>query len=436
MPRFENEGFGTNKNRDDIDRTVPEEENYYGYSPIDLDFNNKTRNDSVVRDNQKGGINPCDDVSPQSSNQRFVSERYEDFDRTQKSRSNNQRSNDSRQSNRNDKNSGKNGKGKEGKKSGKLSTGKKVLIVILAIVLVITGAMFPVLGRINYDDKKESEYVNQSDLASSGMVKNVLLLGVDARSDDEAEASRSDTMMLVSLDMKHHCIKLVSFLRDTWVYIPSLGYEQRLNAACSSGGYQNVVDTIEYNFGVDIDSYVVTDFEMFKVLVDSLGGVEVDVTSAEAKEVTNHPKRYGGVTLEEGKSNLTGEQALAYCRIRKIDTDFVRTQRQRTVMSAIINSAKHSSPFKLYKMAFNSAPYIETNMGKGELLSFVAMAGICVTGDIHQTKVPFDGTWDYATIQGNSVISINTEKNKDKLTDYIFNLSSKDIEAQESEENS
>lgn len=433
MPRFENEGFGTNKNRDDIDRTVPEEENYYGYSPIDLDFNNKTRNDSVIRDNQQRGINPCEDNESKKNSQRFVSERYEDFDRAPKNRSVSHQSNNNsdRQVNRNNKDGGKR---KKGKKGGRLSAGKKALIVILAIILVITGAMLPVLGRINYDDKKESEYVNQNDLASSGMVKNILLLGVDARSDDEAEASRSDTMMLVSLDMKHHCIKLVSFLRDTWVYIPSLGYEQRLNAACSSGGYQNVSDTIEYNFGVDIDSYVVTDFEMFKVLVDSLGGVEVDVTSAEAKEVTNHPKRYGGVTLEEGKSNLTGEQALAYCRIRKIDTDFVRTERQRTVMSAIINSAKHSSPFKLYKMAFNSAPYIETNMSKGELMSFVAMAGICVTGDIHQTKVPFDGTWDYATIQGNSVISINTEKNKDLLKEFIFDLSSKDIEAQEKEE--
>lgn len=74
-------------------------------------------------------------------------------------------------------------------------------------------------------------------------------------------------MMLVSVDSKHHAIKLVSFLRDTWVYIPSLEHEQRLNAACSDGGYKNVVETIEYNFGVKIDGYVVTDFEMFKVLL-------------------------------------------------------------------------------------------------------------------------------------------------------------------------
>lgn len=434
MPRFENEGFGTNKNRRDIDRTVPEEENYYGRSPIDLDFNNKTRNDDIVRDNQRKGINPCNEQQNQNTEQHFVSESIDDFERMPRSRNSARQNSENKEYSRtrHGKSSGDNG-GRR-KKDSRLSAGKKILIIILAIIVLLAGALFPVLGRINYDDKKESEYVNQSELASSSMVKNVLLLGVDARSDDEAEASRSDTMMLVSLDMKHHCIKLVSFLRDTWVYIPSLGYEQRLNAACSSGGYQNVVDTIEYNFGVDIDSYVVTDFEMFKVLVDSLGGVEVDVTEAEAKEVTNHKSRYGGVTLEAGKNTLTGEQALAYCRIRKIDTDFVRTERQRTVMSAILNSAKHSNPIKLYKMAFNSAPYIETNMSKSELMSFVAMAGVCVTGSLHQTKVPFDGTWDYATIQGNSVISINTEKNKDKLQEYIYDLSSKDIEAQESED--
>ncbi|MGN1202598.1 MAG: hypothetical protein ACI4RF_04830, partial [Eubacterium sp.] len=117
--------------------------------------------------------------------------------------------------------------------------------------------------------------------------------------------------------------------------------------------------------------------------------------------------------------------------IRKIDTDFVRTERQRTVMTAILNSAKHSNPFKLYKMAFSAAPYIETDMTKGELMKFVMQAGICITGDMHQTKVPFEGTWSYATIQGNSVISIDTEENKQMLIDYIYNKSSADIKADE-----
>ncbi len=434
MPRFENEDFDPkNRGRKDIDRTVPKDEDYYNYSPmeVDLDFNSKKRDDIVV-DNQRRNYsnqnyqqNPNDDI-------KFQSETIDDFKREPKNSS--PRHSSSRNHGSGFTPSHSNGKGGKNHKTSHSSSkkekkAKRIVAVILVLVILLVGSVFPVLGRVNYDEKKEDKYVTASELKNDSSVKNILLLGVDARSNEEAEQTRSDTMMLVSVDSKHHCIKLVSFLRDTWVYIPSLEYEQRLNAACSNGGYKNVVETIEYNFGVNIDGYVVTDFEMFKVLVDSLGGVKIDVSEKEAKEVTNHPKRYGNVTLEAGKNKLDGEQALAYCRIRKIDTDFVRTERQRTVMSAILKKAM-TNPFKLYKMAYNSAPYIETDLSKGQILSFVAKAGTCVT-KIHQTSVPFDGTWDYATIYGNSVIKINKEKNKDKLIDYIYNLSSADIKAQE-----
>lgn len=445
MPRFENKGFDPEKrNRNnDLDRTVPEDENYYGFNPVDLDFNNRQRKKDVVQDNQynpydQQGINPCD-TSPQTQQtndiqppQRFRSESAGDFECPINTGQNNRRKPD--KSKRTSPHSSKKDKKTAGKrKLPRMSVGKGILAFVLVLVLILVGSVGVVMGRINYNDKEENTYVSADTLESSSMVKNILILGVDARSDEDAEQTRSDTMMLVSLDMRHRCIKMVSFLRDTWVYIPTLGYEQRLNAACSSGGYQGVVDAIEYNFGIKIDGYAVADFEMFKVLVDSLGGVEVDVTQEEADEVTNHPSRYGNVTLKSGKYKLSGEQALAYCRIRKIDTDFARTERQRTVMSAILSSAKSANIFRLYRMAFSSAPYIETDMSKGQLMALVLQAGICLTGDMHQTKVPFEGTWSYATISGNSVISINTDENKQMLTDYIYNMSSADIEAQESE---
>lgn len=439
MPRFEKEGFNPNHN-DDMDRTVPQDEDYYNLNPTDLDlnFNSKTRDDIVV-DNQRKNSSGANNYQQNSNGDiTFRSETPDDFSDypQQRSRRNTQRSGSSggRGSHSAPSRGGNRGRADKPRgKNKKLAKWKIVLIIILAIILIITGSVFPILARVNYDNKKADEYVTSSELESSGSVKNILLLGVDARSDDEDSASRSDTMMLVSIDSKHHCIKLVSFLRDTWVYIPSIGSEQRLNAACSNGGYKNVEETIEYNFGINIDGYVVTDFEMFKVLVDSIGGVKVDVTEEEAKEVTNHPKRYGDVTLDSGENNLTGEQALAYCRIRKIDTDFKRTERQRTVMTAIMKKAL-ANPFKLYKMAYNSAPYIETDLSKGEIMNAVGKASLCIA-NIHQTSVPFDGTWDYATIYGNSVIKINTEKNKSKLIDYIYNMSSSDIKAEENKEN-
>jgi len=285
-----------------------------------------------------------------------------------------------------------------------------------------------VFGKINYDKGHKNQYVAAADLQSSSAVKNILLLGVDARADEDSETSRADTMMLISVDTKHKCIKMTSFLRDTWVYIPAKDGEQRLNAASTYDGYGGVVDTIEYNFGVKIDGYVVADFSMFQVLVDSIGGVEVEVTEKEANEVTNHPGRYGNVVLEPGKQVLTGEQALAYCRIRKIDTDFNRTQRQRTVVTSILNKAKKGGPFTLYKMASASAKYIETDLSKAQLTGIAAAAVRCLGGGMPQEKVPFEGTWEYANKGGASVIAINVEKNKEMLIDYIYNQDGKQTE--------
>lgn len=294
-----------------------------------------------------------------------------------------------------------------------------VLSALLAIIVIITATGFTALSKINYNEKSENRYVNSADLKSSSDVTNILLLGVDARASEESNASRSDTMMLVSIDGAHNCIKMVSFLRDSWVYIPCRDTYQRLNAACSYGGYSAVADTIEYNFGVKIDGYVVADFEMFKVMIDRLGGVKIDVTEEEAKEVTGHPMRYGNVELEAGKHKLTGEQALAYCRIRKIDTDWVRTERQRTVMEAVLKKAA-TSPVSDLRMLSKIAPFIDTDLTKSEIMSLAFKVIGNVSGGFKQQACPFDGTWEYATRGGASVIALNTDKNKEKIAEFIY----------------
>lgn len=407
-----------NKKNNDKDRTVPPEENYYGSAPVDLNFNQR---ESTVIDNQKRADKQFSEPGFNPTEKYFGTGTYNPPASVPAGHRQNTAETASHKP-----------AGNKSKKKSSNSKAKKsitaVISVLLAIVILATALIYPVLGRINYDDRIENSYVNQSELFSASGVTNILLLGVDARSDEDEETSRSDSMMLISLDTKHHCIKLISFLRDTWIYIPAKDKSQRLNAACSYGGYQGVVDTIEYNFGIDIDGYVVTDFEMFKVMVDSIGGVEIDVTEAEAKEVTNHQKRYDHVTLEAGKHTLTGEQALAYCRIRKIDTDWKRTERQRTVMQEILKGILHSGPITDYKMAKNVAPYIETNLSKSEIINAAMRAVYCVSGGFVQTSCPFDGTWEYTKKSGASVIGIDVEKNKNMLIDYIYNKSKSDIE--------
>ncbi len=459
MPRFDNEGFNPNKriSNDNRDRSVPEGENYYKNAGDDI-FSGRDIYSGDVIDNQ-------DELAPPQRSFRQIQQDYNpevlrDFD-AERRRENRDRPRRSQQAaepqwhhspsmgrsilNRDEPKPKPKPRfekppierpqkgGAAAKKSPK-ATIKKIFIAIIALLLaiVIGGILLAnaVLGRINYDDNIPNQYVASGQLEKSMSVTNILLLGVDARPTEKSETSRADTMMLVSIDRKHHCIKMTSFLRDTWVYIPALQGEQRLNAASAYGGYSGVVDTIEYNFGVDIDGYVVADFEMFKVLVDSIGGVEVDVTEAEAKEVTNHKVRYGNVTLPAGHQKLNGEQALAYCRIRKIDTDFVRTKRQRTVIQSILKEVKKGNPIKISKMALNSAPYIETNLSKVKLMAVAAAGLTCIRGDMVQQKVPFEGTWEYAYKNGMSVIAINTEQNKQKLIDSIYNKTAQQINAE------
>ena len=153
-------------------------------------------------------------------------------------------------------------------------------------------------------------------------------------------------------------------------------------------------------------------------------------TEKEAKEVTSHKKRYGNVKLDAGKYKLTGEQALAYCRIRKIDTDFMRAYRQRSVMQSILKGIKSSSPVKLAVMATKAAPYIQTNLSKAKIISAGIKALPCIS-EMAEVRVPFDKTWQYSTIGGASVITIDVDKNKEQLTDLIYNKTASEIKAEQ-----
>lgn len=427
MPRFDEEGFNPKKriDNDSRDRSVPVDEDYFNQNDFNSDdvIDNQNTTDIDLDAFMKEFDEPK--RSARQSADDFVPQVYVDRD-AEKRRENEERARKRRESSPPPR--------RKRKKNSGANKAKNIFRAIIAVILVsVIGAgcfVGNAMGKVTYDDKRKNQYVSRSDLAHSSSVTNILLLGVDARNPKDDTASRSDSMMLISIDKAHNCVKMVSFLRDTWVYIPCIDKKQRLNAACQYDGYNGVVDTIEYNFGIDIDGYVVADFEMFKVLVDSIGGVEVEVSEKEAKEVTSHKGRYGNVKLDAGKYKLTGEQALAYCRIRKIDTDFMRAYRQRTVMQAILKSVKSANPIKLVSMASKAAPYIETNLSKTKIISSGLKALPCI-GDMAEVRVPFDGTWQYATIGGASVITIDVDKNKEQLKDLIYNKTAAEIKAEQ-----
>lgn len=316
-----------------------------------------------------------------------------------------------------------NGKKKPKKKKRKIG-GKIAVAFIMLAVVAIVGILaygFSVIGEINYDDTiTKNAYVDESKLLSSPSVKNILIIGSDARDYDGTEGQRSDSMILFSIDKLHKQIKLTSFLRDSYVYIPEVDYKDKLNASFSYGGAQLTMDTIEYNFGVDIDHYVIINFEIFTQLVDLLGGITVDgVTEEEVYYMTN---TLSFPNMKVGTNELNGFKALWYCRMRTLDDDFHRTERQRKVIKSIIKKAASTNLFTLMDIVKQIVPNISTDIPQSELLGLGVGAALSfIRYDIVQQQIPALNTWKYDYDDyGSSIISINVEQNSEVLKNFVF----------------
>ena len=312
----------------------------------------------------------------------------------------------------------------QGRKAKKTSGGKGMAVLgVFAVLLVLMAGVFAygysALGGLSYDDSiGENIYLKDSELLSSDSVRNILFIGSDAR--EGLDGQRSDSMILFSIDSVNKKIKLTSFLRDSYVYIPSKKYNTKLNAAFNYGGAQLLMDTIEYNFGVDIDDYVMVNYEVFIDLVNLLGGITIpDVTAKEAKymqEQVNRPK------FKEGTNkNVDGRTAMWYCRIRYVDNDFGRTQRQRKVIASIISKVTKTNPFKLIDIVKQVLPNISTNIDRNDLLTLGINAFFrYIRYDIVQQQIPAEGTWWNERVYGQDVLKMNFDKNKTILKEFIY----------------
>lgn len=170
---------------------------------------------------------------------------------------------------------------------------------------------------------------------------NLLLIGVDT--DNNELRGRSDTMLLASLNARTGDMRLVSFMRDTYVSIPGKGHN-KLNAAYSYGGAELLIKTLEKNFGVQVDGYLAVNYSLMVELVDEIGGVTLTVSKDELPKLNGILEYYNyqhnikeetGKLMQAGTQTLTGLQAMSYARIRKLDSDFVRVERQQKVILAI-----------------------------------------------------------------------------------------------------
>ena len=280
------------------------------------------------------------------------------------------------------------------------------------------------LSSFNTDEPlKDNEYIDDSELYRDSEQTNILLIGVDARESDVS--SRSDTMMLLTIDNKNGQIKLTSFLRDSYVKIAGRKKE-KLNAAYFRGGIQGLVDTLELNFKVEIPYYMLVDFEIFTTVVDMLGGIEVEVTEKESAYSKKTPTDRGGyLPLEAGENiHLNGTEALWYSRMRYLDSDFMRTQRQRKVITAIVEKAKLQKPQALLELAETIIPLIKTNITADEMkkLGVDAVLDKAYNYSIVQQQIPADETWSNKRISGvGACLVMDLDENAEILANFLRN---------------
>ncbi len=303
---------------------------------------------------------------------------------------------------------------KKKKKRGKIRKLIKILLIIFIVFSLVISAVSAVSGYTR-NNLKSNQYISKAELHNNPLITNILLIGVDGNAN---ESSRSDSMMLVSLDYMHMKIKMTSFLRDSWVNIPSKNTYHKLNAAYAYGGSQLITDTIEYNFKVDIDHYIKVDFEMFTEIIDRLGGIDIEVTESEAKFITK-TTRY---TLSPGESvHLDGAKALVYSRIRKLDSDYMRTFRQRKVITAIINKIRKTSPSELINIFRNVLPLLDTDLNPIELTGLLYKGGIAaMLFKIQQIRIPTDELM-YADYRGSEWVEIiDLEGCQNQIYDFIY----------------
>lgn len=314
------------------------------------------------------------------------------------------------------------------------SAGRKALVVlcvILAVILLlaIAATIFvnSLLGKINRTTDPTGEQSGQTDPSVPKVnvldedILHILLIGQDRREGEGAQ--RSDSMILCTLNKEKKTLTMTSFMRDMYLEIP--GYQDnRINVAYASGGMKLLDKTIQHNFGVTVSHNVEVDVFGFIDIIDMMGGIDMELTRQEAKYLN----RWGNWdytndrdwTLQEGMNHLTGRQAVAFCRIREIGSDFERTARQRKVLTKVLSDIKSMGITKAYKLLEAVLPKVTTDMSDADILSY-AWSMLPMLGDLEivTQRIPADGTYTDKMIRGMAVLVPDLEANRKLLQETI-----------------
>ncbi|SES70079.1 LCP family protein [[Clostridium] polysaccharolyticum] len=307
---------------------------------------------------------------------------------------------------------------------------RRLLALELILIILLIPAAFAVISLSKIQVyKADLDSVAQNDVKDPNMKNftNIVVYGVDSRANELDKNTRSDSIMVVSINKKTKDIKLSSIYRDTYVNIPDHGFS-KITHAYAYGGPALSISTINRNTDLDIKDFVTVNFSALTNVIDLLGGIELDINKAELKYVNAYTRdvaRINGMDFtyikSPGKQLVTGVQATGYCRVRYTKGgDFTRAERQRTVLKAIFEKAKKSNPITLYKVANEILPQIYTSLSTGEIMKLGASLPFYKMAD--SQGFPFEKTTP--TIKGASVVVAQTlASNVTELHEYLFGTS-------------
>ena len=203
------------------------------------------------------------------------------------------------------------------------------------------------------------------DFADIEDINTIALFGIDACGDGTLENGNSDAIVLVRLNHEDNTVKLISIYRDTCVEINEDGKFRKINYAYMMGGADKSIEVIKRNFDIDIDEYISIDFDGMIEVVNLLEGIPIEINEEESEIL--------GIPV--GLQTLNGDQALAYCRLRKaFGDDFRRSERQRIVLSAILAKTKEADLKTLEKLASVMLPYVKTSLNWKQILAFIVLS--------------------------------------------------------------
>ena len=333
-------------------------------------------------------------------------------------------------------------KGRKNARKKKNSKGKLILLIVEVVILVGAIAALGLIlkttdkdtGIVRYDidDVEVSSDVKEKWSQVEETYTNIALFGVDARNGKLSSGTRTDTIMILSVNNNTGESRLVSVYRDTYLNLGNDVYN-KCNAAYAKGGPEQAISMLNMNLDLYITDFVTIGFEGMMEVVDAVGGVEIDIKENEIKHLNNYQASmyateenpnnlttdYVAIT-EPGVQTLSGYQAVAYCRIRAVGNDFGRTERQRKVLQAVLDKAKTLSPSQLNDIADDVFPMVATSLEIDEILSLVA--NVSSYEIVGSSGFPFDTNITTCKIgsKGSCVIPMDLATNVELLHEYLY----------------